>query len=295
MSDRVQPPGPRRPRPRRGSLRRLAEVRGWTGGYKRPHLTARMRTVDGVALTGSFLPAAGPAPDLADAAVLLLHGFAAHRRKPAYARFADTLAESLPVLALDLRGHGDSGGHSTLGDHEVADAAAGHDWLAAHGYRRVVAVGVSMGATTVLHAAGTGLPVAAVVAVSAPARFQEQPGAPPLVRLHRLWHSPWRRRGLTAVTGVRLGPPELWGPPPHPVELAAAIHAPLLVVHGADDAYFPLDDAHALVAAAAGPAALWAEPAGFGHAEDGLRPPLVADLARAVVTALRTGRFPAAR
>jgi hypothetical protein len=70
--------------------------------------------------------------------------------------------------------------------------------------------------------------------------------------------------------GVRLAGPERWGHPPHPVEMLSQVRAPVLVVHGEDDAYFPLSDAEELAAAAGGAATLWREPAGFGHAEDGL-------------------------
>lgn len=226
--------------------------------------------------------------------MLVLHGFAANRRKPAYARLADGLSRDVGVLALDLRGHGGSAGHCTFGDREVADVAAGVRWLRAYGYRRVALLGVSMGGTAALHAASQGVEVDAVATVSAPGWFHDPPRTVPLQRLHLLWHSPLRRAGLRALVGVRLAGPAAWRAPAHPVEMVASVTVPLLVVHGDDDAYFPRQDAVALVEGAAGPATLWRRPAGFGHAEDGLTPSVVNALTTAMGAVLRTDAFPPA-
>ena len=256
------------------------------GGHEAPHVEARLRATDGTRLSASYLPGPG-----GGSAVLLAHGFAANRRKPAYAGLADGLAARLPVLALDLRGHGASAGWSTFGDREALDIEAGAAWLRAMGHDTIVAVGLSMGATAVLHAASGDLDLAGVVAISAPARFRDVPETDPTRRLKRLWDSPGRRRALRLVLGVRLAGPEQWRAPMHPVEMAARLRAPLLVVHGRDDAYFPVADAEAL-AGAAGTSALWVEPPGFGHAEDGLTPTFIASLSEAVLGVAREGRFP---
>jgi uncharacterized protein len=290
MPSNVHPPTPpplRPPPRRRGVVRRYLETRGVVGGHERPHVTTRLVAEDGTRLTGTYLPSGG-----GPAAALVLHGFAAHRRKPAYARLADGLAARLPVLSLDLRGHGDSGGWSTLGDREASDVAAGVRWLQRVGHSRVVLVGSSMGATAAMHAAVRDLDLSAVVVVSATARFRDEPDTEPMRRLAAIWESPSRRQALRLLVGVQLAGPQAWGPPPHPVDLVSRIPSPLLVVHGRDDAYFPVTDAEDLRAAAAGPAALWVEPVGFGHAEDGFTPAFVARLADAVDEVLRTGRFP---
>lgn len=287
MNAPLDPPRPAPAPARRGPLRRLLEVRGYVGGHAAPHVHARLRADDGTHLAGTYLPGGG-----GTTAVLLAHGFGAHRRKPAYARLADGLSSRLPVLAVDLRGHGGSGGWSTFGDREALDVAAGVAWLRAMGHRRVIAVGLSMGATAVLHGAATGVEVAGLVAISAPATFRSSPDTGPTRRLKRIWESPAHRQALRMVTGVRLAGPEEWRAPEHPVDMVARVRAPLLVVHGRDDAYFPVADAEALVAAAGGPATLWMEPSGFGHAEDGLTPAFIEVLAAAVVTAAPAERFP---
>jgi uncharacterized protein len=279
---------PLRPAPRqRRALRRWLETRGLVGGHERPHVTTRLVAADGTRLTGTYLPAAG-----GPSAVLLLHGFGAHRRKPAYARLADGLSTRLPVLSLDLRGHGDSRGWSTLGDREAADAEAGLRWLHRVGHRRVVLVGVSMGATAAMHAAADTSDLEALVVISATSRFRAVPETEPMRRLAGIWQSPSRRQALRLAVGVQLAGPDAWGPPPHPVELVARTTRPLLVVHGRDDPYFPSSDARELAAAGGGPATLWLEPPGFGHAEDGLTPRFVLRLTDAIDAMLSTGTFP---
>ena len=257
------------------------------GGHAAPHVVTRLFATDGTPLVGSYLPSGG-----SEAAVLLLHGFGANRRKPAYARLADGLAASLPVLALDLRGHGHSGGWSTFGDREADDVIAGAEWLRRMGHRRVVVVGLSMGATAAVHAISHGLDAAGLALVSAPATFRTEPENEATRRLKRVWDSPAQRRALRMVLGINLGGPDHWRSPADSVEMLAGATSPLLVVHGEDDAYFPMTDAEALVAAAAGPATLWREPVGFGHAEDGVTPEFVATLRAALHTCLVQGAFP---
>ena len=271
-----------------------------------PTITARLQAADGTALVGSLLVG----PSVHGTAVVLAHGFGANRRKPAYVRLAEGLASYAPVLSLDLRGHGGSSGASTFGDLERADVTAAVRWLGGIGFQRVVLVGASMGATAVLHSAGRDLrPVAqdqvwtagsdvawpelaGLVLISAPARYRDPAPPGPLRRLERVWHDPLRRAALGAGLGIRLAPPSAWSDPPAPTQLVSQVTAPTLVVHGEDDAYFPTGDALALQRAAAGPSRLWREPAGFGHAEDGLTAAVIERLADAVAAVLLDGRFP---
>jgi uncharacterized protein len=246
-----------------------------------------------VPLAASYLPGPG-GPD----AVLIAHGFAGNRRKPAYARLADELAGIAPVLTVDLRGHGGSAGSSTFGDTEREDVAGAAAWLRAFGHQRVVGVGVSMGASAMLGAAAAQAPLDAVVTISGPARWRAVAPPGPLRQLETIWHSPWRRTALRAGLGVRLGAPALFTARSHPSDHVRATSMPLLVVHGADDAYFPLDDAHELVAAASerrrgGEAVVWSRPVGFGHGEDGFEPAFLRELQAGIAGFLREGRFPA--
>ncbi len=97
---------------------------------------------------------------------------------------------------------------------------------------------------------------------------------------------------MRALIGVRMVPPSDWHAPPQPVEAISGVSMPLLVAHGEDDPYFPISDAKELARAAAGPVALWCEPAGFGHAEDGVTAAFSVALGRAVEIVVRDGCFP---
>lgn len=273
----------------RGPLRRFLEARGTIGGHASPHLRRRLRTSDGVWLSAVWLP--GPAHDLTPdhvPAVVLLHGFAASARKPAYARLADELQRDATVLSVDLRGHGRSGGWSTLGDRERHDVATAVAALRGDGHRHVTVVGVSMGSTAAVHAAATGSRPDALVLVSGPGFLPPEPRTPPLEALHRHWHSPTSRAAMRVGLKVRVAPPVNWSRPRHPADLVP-VDLATLVVHGHDDTYFPVSDA---VALAAGPrAVLWLEQ-DFGHAEDGLSPAWCARLRDALGGVVATGSFP---
>lgn len=275
-------------RDRRGPLRRWLETRGLLGGHERATRTIRLRTADGVRLTASHL--AGPS--YGAGAVVLAHGFAARRSKPAYAYLADELSRDLDVLSLDLRGHGQSGGVCTLGAREAYDVEAALAWLRERGHRWVAAVGLSMGATAVLHAAHRGAGFDGVVTISATSHLRPVPETEPMRRLDRVWSSGWGRAGLRGLLGVRVVPPARWRPPPHPADMVGGIPAPFLVVHGRGDPYFPASDARELVARAGGPARLWLEPRAFGHAEEGVTPRFVTALAGALERTRVTGTFP---
>lgn len=286
---------------RRGALRRLLDVWGFVPGFSVPCSDVEFRTRDGVRLAGSYLPGPAETPD--GPAVLLLHGFGAHRRKPAYAFLAERLSRHVAVLTVDLRGHGDSGGWSTLGLAETLDAAAATAWLRRRGHRWVGMVGVSMGATAALRCAGAAVPGAydALCSISAVAQWGLR-DTPAMRQLTKAMTVAAYRRAYRAVLGVRIATagwpdtspasdPRYW--PLQPVEAVAALSGtPLLIVHGLDDHYFGPDQALALARAGGGDATVWLEPAGFGHAEDGLTPGFVERLCLAVDTVGRTGAWP---
>lgn len=260
-------------------------------GFSTDHDTVRLRTRDGVELVADHLY--GPGGPDPGPAVLLLHGFGAHRRKPAYLRLAERLAQDVAVLAPDLRGHGASGGRSTLGDREVHDVRACTAWLRRHGHTWVVGVGASMGATALLRAAGSSPPglLDAVCAISAPAEFVSD-GIPAVRALARMMSStPWR---VVVELGLQVRVARAWGEPVPSLRLVDRIApTPLLVVHGHDDAWFAPDHADRLYGRAREPKVLWSEPPGFGHAEDGFTDAFVDRLAQAVRHVHRHGAWPA--
>jgi pimeloyl-ACP methyl ester carboxylesterase len=206
--------------------------------------------------------------------LIVAHGFTLNWQRPAVWRIARRLNSYGGVVAFDFRGHGRSGGATTLGDKEIRDLAAAVTFARDLGYQHVVTVGFSMGASAALRHAGLIGGVDAVVSVSGPGRWYYK-GTPSMRRVHwavehKLGHLITRWFLNTRISGGR------WDPIPLPPAEAAAMIAPtpLLIVHGDRDGYFPSDHAEQLFEAAGQPKELWVVP-GFGHAESAIQPDLL--------------------
>ncbi|WP_128379849.1 alpha/beta hydrolase [Streptomyces cavernae] len=277
----------------RSSRDRAAEVQPRTA------VRTVLRTADGVSIEAAYTPASDP---VSDCAIVVAHGFTGHLDRPHVRRVASVLSRYGGVITFSFRGHGRSGGHSTVGDREVLDLAAAVRWARRLGHARVVTVGFSMGGSVVLrHGAlhaldasggsaqdgGTGAEPAhadAVVSVSAPARWFYR-GTAPMRKVHWV---------ITRRTGRMVGRWYLrtrihgrwWDPIPlSPVEAVPLIApTPLLIVHGDRDGYFPVDHPLMLAAASGGHAGLWLE-AGMGHAENAADDELLARIGAWAVSA----------
>ncbi|GAA2062598.1 alpha/beta fold hydrolase [Streptomyces albiaxialis] len=135
-------------------------------------IRAVLRTTDGVRIEARYEPRAareapgapgsapGPGPGSApdsgpgSLAVVLAHGFTGSLDRPALRRAAAAFRQYAAVITFSFRGHGRSGGRSTVGDREVLDLAAAVGWARALGHSRVATVGFSMGGSVVVrHAA----------------------------------------------------------------------------------------------------------------------------------------------
>lgn len=224
-------------------------------------------TCDGVRISAALRR---PGDGSTRLAYVLAHGFTGSWRSTGLGLVAATLSPavgaSAAVVGLDFRGHGRSGGTSTVGDLEIRDLDAAVRWARLLGYEKVATVGFSMGASVVVrHAALIG-GVDAVVAVSGPARWFYK-GTPAMRRLHVVVEQPYGRLVARVALRTRVGA-RRWEPvPSEPRAVAGRIApTPLLVVHGDQDRFFPLDHPRQLVEAAGPSATLWVEP-GFGHAE----------------------------
>lgn len=235
----------------------------------KPVIQARtLVTDDGIPIDAVHLPGHS------DLAIVLAHGFTQSWQRPWVWQIAKRLNRAGGVVAFDFRGHGRSGGVSTLGDREISDMAVAVAYARELGYARVATVGFSMGASIVLrHAALLG-GVDAVVSVSGPGRWYYR-GTKAMRRVHwAVEHKAGRavsRHFLkTRISNGR------WDPVPLPPADAAALIAPvpLLIVHGDKDHFFPVEHAEHIFAAAQEPKELWIVP-GFGHAETGARPALL--------------------
>ena len=210
---------------------------------------------------------------------VVAHGFTLNWRWPHVWRVANRLNRHGGVVAFDFRGHGRSGGDSTLGDLEIKDLDVVVRYLRELGYEQVVTVGFSMGASIVLRHAGLIGGVDAVISVSGPGRWYYK-GTPAMRRVH--WAVERRTGRMLAKTfmntRIRKG---RWDPIPLPPANAAALIAPtpLLIVHGDRDEYFPSDHADQLFEAAREPKELWIEP-GLAHAESGVSAELLDRMAK---------------
>ena len=231
-----------------------------------------LAAADGVRISARHDPPAdGSVPDLG---FVVAHGFTGAWRRPSIRAIVAELVLTGGVVSFDFRGHGASGGRSTVGDREVLDLDAAVRWARHLGYRRIVPVGWSMGAGVAIRHAALNRGVDAVVAVSGPSRWFYR-GTGPMRLLHR-GVGTRIGRGVLAV-GYRTRIAKLgWDPWPEPPDalVGRLAPAPLLVVHGDRDHYFPVEHARWLVEAARGPAELWLEP-GFGHAEAAATPELL--------------------
>lgn len=277
----------RRPRERRAVTRPPAHrsaatvVADWAAKYPlaprwRPDERVWFRAGDGTRLFAARLDGPADAPF----AIVLVHGMLNSSRSPKVHAFARRLASDVHVLAPDLRGHGASGGRSTLGHAEPADLALAVELAALRWRVPVVTVGTSLGGFVALLHAGFHGGIAGVVAVSSPGIWMhaDRPGAQRILRLVDARPG----RALAAVLlRTRIGP--------RPAEAAAidaavAAIAPAftVIVHDADDHFFGPAHAEHLYAVAREPRELWWRP-GAGHGIDLLTP----DFADALLTRLR--------
>src|SRR5580658_1371214 len=93
-------------------------------------------------------------PGTTDLAIVVAHGFTLSWQRPHVWRIANRFNRAAGVLSFDFRGHGRSGGLSTLGDREIKDLDVVVAYARELGYKRIAAVGFSMGASIVLRYAG---------------------------------------------------------------------------------------------------------------------------------------------
>lgn len=257
----------RYPRTRRERWRTqglLGGVSRADGGFRVPHSHVWFDTEDGVRLAGSILGAEAGG----DTCVVFVHGFNGFRTKPKNRLLVEGLARRFPVLTFDLRGHGQSQGWCTGGELESLDVHAAVGFARSRGFARVVTVGASLGGIAVIRAAGTPFPggdADAIVAISTPSRWGTS-DTKAVRRMTWIFTSPVGRRVVRRLFGTRID--LKWGNPEPPMEAVAKILAPILIVHGADDHFFPVTEAELLHERAPEPKRLLVIDR-FGHAEDG--------------------------
>lgn len=220
-------------------------------------------TDDGVRLAAARLQ--GP-PD-AIGTVVLVHGFSQSSRMPRIHAFAHQLARRAHVIVPDLRGHGRSGGVSSMGPKEPLDVKAAVE--AADPDLPVVTVGISLGGAAVLLHGGTFGGVAGVVAISAPAWWGAW-DTPATKRIQRYAMSQAGRRFLAVFMRTRIAA-VCEGVPHAEAQAASIAPAFTLVVADPADHYFAEEHPQTIYRWANEPKDLWLLP-GTGHGTDLLSP-----------------------
>jgi pimeloyl-ACP methyl ester carboxylesterase len=205
-------------------------------------------------------------------AVVVVHGFCGSQHEPAVGLVAlAQAAAGRAVLTFDLRGHGASGGATTLGllerlDVDSAVRAARSD------ADIVVVVGESLGGVaSIEHLAagygggrtgdGSGAVADGGVVVGTPARWQV-PRSPRGIAALVLTRTPPGRVVAARRMGTRVAVRPRRGPEPR--IRVTAVRRPLAVIHGLADRFVSPAAAHTLHAAAAEPRLLDLVP-GMGH------------------------------
>lgn len=224
-------------------------------------ISSEVRTIDGLALSVRTDAATSEARDVA---VVVAHGFGASKDEPRVQAVAQALrAAGFDTVTYDARGHGESGGASTLGVLERHDVAAAAE-VARELAPRVVLVGASMGAIAVLGHAARHDGVRGVVTVACPAAWTLPRNARGVLAaaMTQTWFGrsfARRRMAVRIAGGVDRGDP--------PYVLARSVRAPLAIVHGAVDPFIGVDAATRLGEQAGGPSRVTVVP-GLAHAFD---------------------------
>lgn len=188
---------------------------------------------DGARMAGWFV--ARPGAPL----VVLLHGYPAD--KADLLPLADALAPRFGVLLLDLRSFGASGGRvTTLGYRERRDLQRALDWLEARGIGPLGVFGLSLGGAVALLTAAEDPRIRAVAAYAPFADLREVARdlyahywllRDPFVRLLRFWARLFLGADITR---------------PSPLEAAARLRVPVLLVHSREDEQIPFRHAERL-------------------------------------------------
>ncbi|HEX3244200.1 MAG TPA: alpha/beta hydrolase [Chloroflexota bacterium] len=219
---------------------------------------AAFKSFDGTPLSAWLIP-----NNSTSAAIIVLHGFGGNKGHAL--NIMKMLANDYNVFAVDVRGHGESGGAWTsVGHFERYDAIAASEQLHQLGFGPIGTLGVSMGGAIAILAAAESPLIRAVVADSAFATLRTA-----VLGGARLRGYPSGFAEIAAITACRAAAARLGHVPSasDPIGAIARISPrPILLVHCACDAMIPLSEAQALYAASGDPCDLWVIPE-LAHAE----------------------------
>ncbi|MBI4671675.1 MAG: alpha/beta fold hydrolase [Chloroflexi bacterium] len=225
--------------------------------YAKPHTPFTVVTRDGVQVRGVHLND--------DHATLLIycHGFLSGKNYLHIQRWAELLADDMDVITFDFRGHGESGGATTLGENELLDLDAVAQYAQRFGYQRIIVMGSSMGGAVAIRYAADSTRVDGVITLGAFAHGRFSIWALSGLGLLQI---PLSRAVIRHAYATRI---ERARPPYAPRDFVSQISPrPLLILHGEYDNLIPLSHARALYANAQEPKQLYVIPRGAHDLEN---------------------------
>lgn len=217
-----------------------------------------LESTDGVPLSAWLVPCS-----TTSAAVIVLHGFGGN--KGTMLNIIDLLAPRFNVLALDVRGHGESGGAWTsVGHYERLDAIAAAVELSRRGFGPIGMLGISMGASVSLLAAAESELIRSVVADSGFAVLRHAVTGHARLRGYPPGLAQIASRVACAASALTLHHPVVGCDPVLAIPRIAP--RPTFLIHCEQDELIPVSDVHALYAASGDPCELWVIP-DLAHAD----------------------------
>jgi alpha-beta hydrolase superfamily lysophospholipase len=226
-----------------------ALTRSTNSAVDAPALPARevkIASSAGIELAGSFWPARKPGAP----AVLLMHGNGSNRGS--MTELAGWLnAQGYAVLAVDLRGHGESSpAGKSFGLNEADDVHAALAWLReANPGTPVGAIGFSLGGAASLLGPQGPLPVDALVLEGVYPDIRHAIFNRLAVRLGK-WPAVLVEPMLSYQSLPRFG---VWPDAISPIRALSRVRAPVMIVGGGDDANTPPSETRAMFNAVQGP------------------------------------------
>jgi dipeptidyl aminopeptidase/acylaminoacyl peptidase len=214
-----------------------------------PYEKVEFKTDDNFTLRGWFFPAHNP-----KAPAILYAPATAHDQRSGLSLVTPFNAAGYHVLLFSYRGHGDSEGNRfgfTYGANESRDVDAAVRYLTEQrGIKRIVAIGHSAGAVSILLSAARNPDISCVIAVS------------PFPSVDAVWQTnrpafflPGYHDFILQLTELRKG---FSRQQVQPLNVVADISPrPLLLVHGMEDDRITIDQAHLIYQAARQPKDLW--------------------------------------
>lgn len=163
--------------------------------------------------------------------VILAPGFFNSRRAVLFKDMAADLSDEHDVIVMDFRGHGESQGPFTWTTKEYLDLKAVLDEIRKE-YAQTSLIGFSLGAASSIIAAALDPQVDALIAVSAPSRFERVD--------FRFWEMDVEENILYNLLGEGRAGKGVWPGPwwlkkHRPVDMIGQVRCPTLFVHGGKD------------------------------------------------------------